>query len=157
MEPFVVFKYLHIVAMFFFVAMALSAEVVTRRVAATRDVGAIRTTVRSVKLLNGPIAGGLLLSGLIFGVLAALTGQMNLLAPWLLLAYGGVAAAGALGFGITDPWVGRLERAADASPPDVASAELVAVIDDPVARYATFALMLLIAFLVFVMVVKPLS
>jgi hypothetical protein len=145
------------VSMFFFVATALSAEIVTRRVAGSRDVGAIRTTVKSVKLLNGPVAGALLLSGLTFGVLAALTGQMNLLAPWLLLAYAGVAAAAALGFGITDPWVGRLERAADASAVDAPSAELVAVIDEPVARYATFALMFLIAFLVFVMVVKPLS
>jgi hypothetical protein len=157
MEPFIVFKYLHIVSMFFFVAMALSAEVVTRRVAGTRDVAAIRATVKSVKLLNGPIAGGLLLSGLAFGVLAALTGQMNLLAPWLLLAYAAVVCAAALGFGIADPWVGRLERAADASALDAPSAELVAVIDEPVPRYATFALMFLVAFLVFVMVVKPLS
>lgn len=157
MEPFIVFKYLHIVSMFFFVAMALSAEVVTRRVAGTRDVAAIRTTVKSVKLLNGPIAGGLLVSGLAFGFLAALTGQMNLLAPWLVLAYAAVATAAAIGFGIADPWVGRLERAAEASAVDAPSAELVAVIDEPVPRYATFALMFLIAFLVFVMVVKPLS
>jgi hypothetical protein len=157
MEPFLVFKYLHIVSMFFFVAMALSAEVVTRRVAGTRDVAAIRTTVKSVKLLNGPIAGGLLVSGLAFGFLAALTGQMNLVAPWLLLAYAAVVTAAALGFGISDPWVGRLERAAEASAVDAPSAELVAVIDEPLPRYATFALMFLIAFLVFVMVVKPLS
>ncbi len=157
MAPFIAFKYLHIVSMFFFVAMAVSAELVTRRVAATRDVRAIRSTVRSVKLLNGPIAGGLLLAGLTFGFLAAITGQMNLLAPWLVLAYLGVLTAAALGFGITDPWVGRLERAPAASPDDAASAELVAVIEEPVARYATFALMLLVAFLVFVMVVKPLS
>ncbi len=157
MEPFLVFKYLHIVSMFFFVAMALSAEVVTRRVAGTRDVAAIRTTVKSVKLLNGPIAGGLLVSGLAFGFLAALTGQMNLVAPWLLLAYAAVVTAAALGFGISDPWVGRLERAAEASAVDAPSAELVAVINEPLPRYATFALMFLIAFLVFVMVVKPLS
>ena len=157
MDGFIVFKYLHIVAMFFFVAMALSGEVVTRRVAMTQDVGAIRTTVKSVKVLVGPVAVGLLLSGLAFGFLAALTGQMNLLAPWLILAYAAVVAAAVLGFAITDPWVGRLDRAAQASPTEVASADLVAVIREPAARYATFALLGLIAFLVFVMVVKPLS
>ncbi len=157
MDGFIIFKYLHIVAMFFFVAMALSGEIVTRRVAMSQDVGAIRTTVRQVKVLVGPVAVGLLLSGLAFGFIAGITGQMNLLAPWLILAYVAVLAAAALGFGITDPWVGRLERAAEASPAEAASADLLAVIREPAARYATFALVVLIAFLVFVMVVKPLS
>jgi type IV secretory pathway VirB2 component (pilin) len=157
MDGFIVFKYLHIVAMFFFVAMALSGEIVTRRVAMSEDVGAIRTTVKSVKVLVGPVAMGLLVSGLVFGFIAALTGQMNLLAPWLILAYVAVAAAAVLGFAVTDPWVGRLERAAESSPVDSPSSELIAVIHEPVARYATFALVFLDAFLVFVMVVKPLS
>jgi len=157
MDGFIVFKYLHIVAMFFFVAMALSGEIVTRRVAMSQDVGAIRTTVKSVKVLVGPVALGLLVSGLVFGFIAALTGQMNLLAPWLILAYVAVAAAAVLGFAVTDPWVGRLERAAESSSPQSPSPELVAVIREPLARYATFALIFLIAFLVFVMVVKPLS
>lgn len=157
MDGFIVFKYLHIVAMFFFVAMALSGEVVTRRVAQTQDVGAIRTTVKAVKVLVGPVAIGLLVSGLAFGLIAALTGQMNLLAPWLVLAYAAVVAAAVLGFAVTDPWVGRLERAAESSSVESPSSELVAVIREPAARYATFALMALIAFLVFVMVVKPLS
>lgn len=157
MDAFIVFKYLHILAMFFFVAMALSGEVVTRRVALSRDVAAIRTTVKSVKVLVGPVAIGLLVAGLSFGFIAALTGQMNLLAPWLVLAYVAVAAAAVLGFAVTDPWVGRLERAAASSSVDSPSSELVAVIGEPAARYATFALMLLIAFIIFVMVVKPLS
>ena len=157
MDGFIVFKYLHIVAMFFFVAMALSGEIVTRRVAMTQDVGAIRTTVKSVKVLVGPVAIGLLVSGLVFGFIAALTGQMNLLAPWLILAYVAVAAAAVLGFAVTDPWVGRLERAAESSSLQSPSSELLAVIREPVARYATFALVFLIAFLVLVMVVKPLS
>lgn len=157
MDGFIIFKFLHIVAMFFFVAMAISGEIVTRRVAASHDVAAIRTTVRQVKLLVGPVALGLLLSGLAFGFLAALSGQLNLLAPWLLLAYGAVVVASVLGFAVTDPWMGRLERAAESSPLESPSAQLIAVIREPGARYATVALMLLIAFLVFVMVVKPLG
>ena len=157
MDGFIIFKFLHVVTMFFFVAMALSGEIVTRRVAMSHDVGAIRTTVKSVKVLTGPVAGALLLAGLAFGFIAALAGELNLLAPWLILAYVAVAVAAALGFGITDPWVGRLERAAESSSPESPSSDLIAVIHEPAARYATVALMLLIAFLVFVMVVKPLS
>lgn len=157
MELFVVFKYLHVVAMFFFVALALSGEIVLRRVASTRDVGAIRTTVASVRFVAGPLATLFLLAGVAFGVIAALTGHINLLAPWLLLAYGAFAAAMIIGFTITDPWVGRLERAAAASGVGAPSDELAAVIDDPAARAGTWALMALVAILVFIMVVKPLG
>ena len=62
----------------------------------------------------------------------------------------------AIGITVTDPWVGRLEKAAEASAGGSSDA-LDAVIDDPLARAATWALMFLVAFLVFVMVVKPLS
>lgn len=157
MDPFIAFKYLHVVAMFFFVAMALSGEIVTRRVAGSGDVAAIRTTVSRVKLLSGPVAGGFLLAGLIFGVLAALAGQISLLAPWLILAYLAFLAAMAIGFLVTDPWLGRLERAAAASATEAPSDELLRVIADPVARIGTWALMALIATLVFLMVVKPLA
>lgn len=157
MEPFLVFKYLHILAMFFFVAMAVSGEVVLRRVASSRDVQAIRTTIGRIRPLTGPVAGGLLVLGVIFGVLAALTGQISLLAPWLILAYVAFAAAVVIGFTVTDPWVSRLERAANGSADERPSEALEAVIAEPAARFGTWALMALIATLVFLMVVKPLA
>lgn len=157
MEPFIIFKYLHVVSMFFFVAMAFSGEIVTRRVADSRDVGAIRTTVSRIKVLSGPVAGGFLVAGLVFGVIAALTGQISLLAPWLILAYVAFAGAMAIGFLVTDPWLGRLERAAWASPVEQASDDLLRVIADPAARMGTWALMALVATLIFLMVVKPLA
>jgi hypothetical protein len=157
MDWFVVFKYLHILAMFFFVAMAISGEIVTRRVATSGDVLAIRTTVSRVKLLVGPVASALMVAGIGFGVIAALTGQINLLAPWLVLAYVAFLGAMAIGFLITDPWLGRLETAAEASPVDAASEELTTVIGDPIARIGTWALMALIATIIFIMVVKPLG
>jgi len=157
MDLFVAFKYLHIVSMFFFVAMAVSGELVIRRVATSRDVPAIRTTVGRVRLLTGPIATGLLLAGVVFGVIAAVAGEINLLAPWLILAYVAFIGAMAIGFTVTDPWVGRLEKAAAASAGGTPSEELLAVIDEPTARWGTWALMALIATLVFIMVVKPLA
>jgi hypothetical protein len=157
MDPFLAFKFLHVVSMFFFVAMAVSGEVVLRRIAASRDVRTIRTVVPRIRVLTGPVAMAFLVAGLVFGVLGALTGQINLLAPWLLLAYAAFLAAMAVGMTVTDPWVGRLERAANASGDGTPSEALLAVIDDPMPRYGTWALMALIAILVFIMVVKPLG
>jgi hypothetical protein len=154
MEPFVAFKYLHIVSMFFAVALAVSTEVVLRRVAASGDAAAIRTVVPRVRPL-GNVATIFFVAGVAFGIVAALTGQMNLLAPWLLLSYAAFVAATVIGFLLTDPWAARLEAAAAAAADGGSSDALQAVIGDPVARAGTWALMLLIAALVFFMVVKP--
>lgn len=157
MDAFVAFKYLHVVSMFFAVALAVSGEIVVRRVAQSRDVRAIRTTVEKVKPLSGPIATGLFLAGVVFGIVAALTGQIDLLRPWLIAAYVAFITAVAIGVVITDPWVVRLEHAAAASPDGTASPELVAVIDEPRARIGAWALQGMIAFMVFLMVAKPLG
>lgn len=154
MEAFVAFRYLHIVAMFFAVALAVSTELVLRRVATSADVRGIRATVPRVRPL-GNIATILFLSGVAFGIVAALTGQINLLAPWLILAYVAFIAATLVGVLVTDPWAARLEAAAVASPDDAPSDELRTVIADSMARAGTWALMVLVAALVFLMVVKP--
>ena len=154
MDPFVIFKYLHIVAMFFAVALALSSELVVRRVATSGDVRAIRATVPRVRPL-GNIATGLFLLGVVFGIVAALTGQIDLLAPWLILAYVLFISATLLGILVMDPWSARLEAAAVASQDDAASDALRSVITEPAARAGSWALMVIVAALVFVMVVKP--
>ena len=157
MDAFVAFKYLHVVSMFFAVALAVSGEIVVRRVAQSGDVRAIRTTVDKVKPLSGPIATGLFVAGVVFGIVAALTGQIDLLRPWLIAAYVAFITAVAIGVVITDPWVVRLEQAAAASPDGTASPELVAVINEPRARIGAWALQGMIAFMVFLMVAKPLG
>ena len=154
MEAFVAFKYLHIAAMFFAVALAVSGEVVMRRIATSGDVRAIRTALDRSKPL-GNIATGLFLAGAAFGIVAALTGQINLLQPWLIAAYVTFVAAMAIGITITDPWLSRLGAAAYASPEGAASPELLVVINDERARMATWALMFIVAFFVFLMVVQP--
>jgi hypothetical protein len=154
MEPFVAFKYLHIVSMFFAVALAVSTELVVRRIATTGDAATIRTVVPRVRPLAN-LSTGFFLAGVAFGIIAALTGQMNLLAPWLLLSYAAFVGATAIGMLVTDPWAARLEAAAVASADGGSSGALQTVIADPVARAGTWALMLLVAVLVFLMVVKP--
>lgn len=153
MEPFVAFKYLHIVSMFFAIALAVSTELVLRRVADSGDAHAIATTVARVRPL-GNLSTVFFLAGIAFGIVAALTGQMNLLAPWLVLSYIAVAGAFAIGMLISDPWVSRLESAAMAGA-DGSSGELAAVVAEVPARIGTWVLMGLIATLVFLMVVKP--
>lgn len=154
MDPFIAFKYLHIVSMFFAVALALSTELVLRQVAASGDVRAIRTTTARARPL-GNIATALFLIGAAFGIVAALTGQINLLATWLILAYVLFIAATAIGILVSDPWLNRLQSAAGDSPEDAPSEMLREVIGEPTARVAVWALMLIVAALVFVMVVKP--
>ncbi|HEX2140937.1 MAG TPA: hypothetical protein VHK28_01510 [Candidatus Limnocylindria bacterium] len=154
MDGFLAFKYLHIVSMFFAVALAVSGDIVIRRVAATRDARAIRVVTGRVRPLAN-LSTILFLAGVAFGIVAALTGQIDLLAPWLILAYVAFLTAMAIGITIADPWVSRLEAASAGSPDGTPSESLQAVIDDPRARAGTWALMLLVATLVFLMVVKP--
>ena len=156
-EPFLVFKYLHIVSMFFAVALAVSGELVVRRISRSRDPAVISAAVAWTKPLSGPASSALFVAGLIFGIVAALTGQIDLLRPWLIMSYLAFAGAFAIGLTITDPWVERLERAANATTDGSSADSLNAVIDDARARMATWVLMGLIATLVFLMVVKPLG
>lgn len=157
MEPFTLLKFLHIATLFFAVALAISGEIVVRRVAGSRDVRAIRTVVERVRPISGTLSNVLFLAGIGFGFLTALVGGFDLLRPWLIMTYAALGAAFVIGGRISDPWIERLAAAAATSPDDAASAELTRVIDDRVARYGTVALMFLIALLVFLMVVKPLG
>jgi hypothetical protein len=156
MEAFLAFKYVHVAAMFFAIALALSTEQVVRRVAGSRDPRSIETAViRSEPLTK--LSDALFGIGIVAGIIAALTGNMNLLAPWLVLSYVAVAAAFGVGMLVIAPWSKRLHAAAAASPDGAASVELQAVIDDGRARAGSWALVGLIALLVFLMVVQPLG
>ena len=157
MDAFITWKFLHIATMFLAVALALSGEIVLHRIADSGDVRAIRVAVKRVKPLSGTLATVLFLLGLAFGILAALAGQIDLLRPWLILAYIAFALAIVIGATIGDPWVSRLETAATESAQDAPSPELLAVIGDSRARLATGALIGLMVILVFIMVVKPLG
>lgn len=156
MEPFLAFKYVHVVAMFFAIALALSTEQVVRRVAGSRDPRSIETAVSRSEPLS-KASDALFGIGIVAGIIAALTGNMNLLAPWLILAYVAVAAAFAVGMLVIAPWSKRLHAAAAASPDGAASPELRLIIDDAGARVGSWALVALIASLVFLMVAQPLG
>ena len=149
------FVFLHVLTMFFAVAISGGVELFLMRIARARDVHAIRTAFE----LHGwvvrfvPIA---FMVGLAFGVTAIFVEGFNPFAPWLLLAYPLFVAgilAGALGVG---PWAERVIATA-ASSGDSASADLEAAIVSPRGRNALIAFWLIVAAIVFVMVMKPFS
>lgn len=150
-----IFVFLHVLTMFAAVAVSGGVELFLVQIAGTRNAAAIRTTFevhgRLVRLV--PLT---FMVGLVFGIIAIFVNDFDPFAPWLLFAYPLFVAGiltGAFGIG---PWADRVARAA-AESGDPASPELEAAIADPRGRYAQVGFWMVVAAIVFVMVVKPLS
>ena len=153
MEPFVIFKFLHIASMFAAVASAVIPEVVLHFVANTREPRGI-ATMAGVTERIGKVTPVFFVGGAVFGLLAAWTGQLDFTAPWLLATYVLFVIAMVTGILFSDPWVGRLHAAAVASG-DGPTAELEAVIEERKAKIASAWLMLTIVVIISLMVFKP--
>ena len=83
-----IFKALHILSMFSVVAMEIGAEFLFVFAIARRDVRALATVHRILEQARlGPISIAIFLSGVVFGLLTALTGGFDFLAGWLIAAY----------------------------------------------------------------------
>ena len=83
-----IFKALHILSMFSVVAMEIGAEFLFAFAIARRDVGGLATVHRILAQARlGPISIAVFISGIVFGLLTALTGGLDLLAGWLIAAY----------------------------------------------------------------------
>ena len=156
MDLFLAFKFLHITAMFFAVAAALFGEIGVQAVARRGDVLGLRALAPVLEAL-GKAVPVLFVAGLVFGLLAAWTGDFNLLEPWLLISYALFAFAMALGSLVTEPYATRVVEAAFASPSDAPSTELQAAIADRRGPVSAGVLVVVIVAFVFVMVFKPLS
>jgi hypothetical protein len=151
---FVLFKYLHILTMFAAVAAAMIPEIVLHAVARRGDVAGVRALVPVVGAL-GRLIPILFMVGLVFGLIAAVTGELDLLRPWLIASYVVFAIAMATGALLSDPWARRVADAALASPTDVYSPELEAAVHDRRGVISTAILMSAIVVIVFLMVAKP--
>lgn len=151
---FTLFKFFHILTMFAAVASAAIPEVVLYRVAASNNVPAIRV-VSGIASTLGKMLPIFFVGGAIFGLLAAFTGELNFLAPWLIAAYIVFVIAMVTGAAITGPWTGAMSTAAEASPSDAPSPELQAVIHDGRAMIGSVILLSSIVVIIFLMVVKP--
>ena len=149
------FIFLHVITMFAAVALSGGSEILFGRIARTRDAAAIRRASEAFGQIAGYIAPTFIV-GLAFGLIAVFVHGFNPFAPWLLLAYPLFVAGMLVGALVTGPWVGRVAEAAGAAG-DQPSTELDAAVDDPRGRTGQVVFWVLIAAIVFVMVVKPLS
>lgn len=149
-----IFVFLHVLTMFFAIAISGGIELFLLRIAGTRDAHTIRTVFElHQKLVRYiPIA---FMVGLAFGVTAIFVHGYNPFAAWLLLAYPLFVAGiltGALGVG---PWAERVIAAASSG--DGASEQLDAAVQSARGRNAMILFWLVTAAIVFVMVMKPLA
>jgi len=156
MNAVVFLKFLHIAAMFCAVGVSVGTDIMAHRIAGTGDVRSIRTffvQARQLVMLM-PI---LFLTGLALGLVTAVSGALNLLAPWLVIAYILFALTLALHATIGARWFRRMDALAVASPDAQASPELLAEARAPSARYLTWYTIAMVIFFVFLMVTKPFS
>jgi len=146
-------KFLHIGIMFAAVALAVGGEVILTRAASTKNVVAIRSVFGAAAPVMRfvPMAFGL---GALVGVIAALVGDFNPLAPWLIAAYVLFVIAAVVG-ARAGAWARSVGMAAGKSPEDAPSAELVAAIEDPQARMLRWVNYLIVAVFIALMVWKP--
>jgi uncharacterized membrane protein len=148
-----VWTFLHIVAMFATVSLVLGGEVFALEAGRRRDVGALRAYFRLAEGLER-MSTVALIAGIVFGIVAAVVGGLNLLQGWLVLAYVLVAAGFVTGIA-TAPAFGRIKSAVESNVGDEPSPELDRILGSPL----PFALVgLSAAFLmaiIWVMVTKP--
>jgi hypothetical protein len=146
---FQVLKWLHIGAMFMATALAVGPFVVLYLVARTGDLPAIRRAF-SFTTPIGRTGGALYGLGIIFGVLAALTGAIDLTANWLLTAYALVGLLGVNGL-LAERWMGRVHTAAQAGGSD----EVDRLARAPSAVTLLTIMVVVTLAIIFVMVTKP--
>ena len=156
MDLALVWKFLHISAMFAAVSIFVGQGVLERVVARSGDVRALRSVLAAEDRF-GPIGGGLFIFGILLGILTALSGGLDLTQPWLLIGYALAAVVLIVAFVYHVPTARRLEALAAASPDDAPSPELRNEI------YAPSGVMVIVLdsvvwlALIFDMVVKPFS
>lgn len=144
---------LHITAMFAAVAAAWASNWLVAIGVRRRDIELLRAYDRVSSRFETVSIGGLVL-GIVFGVVAAAAGGIDLTSGWLLVAYALVA----VGFGVgvaTLPYFGRLVAAVRAAEDDRISPELDVLLRSgiPVAQaiWSTAVIVLIVAD----MVLKP--
>jgi len=145
--------FLHILAMFSAITVVVGAELLANYAIRRRDIGMLRAYFRL-----GPRADqvglGLLVLGIVFGLIAALTIGWDLLTAWLIIAYVLVALTLIVGFSSV-PYLGRVEAAlpdADGDPP---SPDLEVLLSSPRLLLTSGASMALTALIIADMVYKP--
>jgi hypothetical protein len=149
------FKFLHIATMFSAVTALVGTSLIFELALHRGDVPSIRSVWKLVSPTES-VGVILVIGGIVFGLLTALTLGLDFFAPWLLIAYVLTVILFILG-PIESRMYGRIFALADASQTDEPGPELRAAIADPRVRWLTIVSILLYVAIIFVMVVKPLS
>lgn len=145
-------KYAHIAAMFAAVTIQVGSDHYFLKVASDGDAATTSRLGHAIRR-RGPITGPILEIGIVFGLLTAVLGGINLLAPWLLMTYVLIAIGVAIVFRIGVPAFTGILEAADAGD----NARVATLLAN--GRYRTGALMnaVMYAAVLFLMVIKPLG
>lgn len=146
---FLVLKWLHIGSMFMATALAVGPFVVLYPIARSGELPSIRRAF-SYSTPIGRIGGAMYGLGIIFGVIAALTGAIDLTAKWLLTAYVLVVLLGVNGL-LAERWMQRVHAAAGSD----GSGEAERLTRQPSAMTLLAVMVSLTLAIIFVMVVKP--
>jgi hypothetical protein len=146
--------FLHVATMFSAVAVMVIPEFVLHRLADRGDVRAVRSFLGVYGRL-GKAVPVFFATGAILGLLAVYFNHLDFLAPWLIIAYVLFVIAFAMAGSIQGPWAARIGAAAAQSPEDQPSADFRAAAADPRAKYAGFAVVVIIVLIIFDMIFKP--
>lgn len=147
-------KFAHIVTIIAAIGLAEAPILAIVLAARRRDVVALRGAM-DAGMLGEKVANPLALVSIAFGIAAAIAGQINLTASWLVGAY--LLLALAIGLGALGGFrhEERLVAAAEASPADRPSEELQRLLDSKWTGLLAFAPPIIMGSVVFLMVMKP--
>lgn len=146
-----VWKVLHIASMFFGVSFLFAYEIVFHRAAHRGNREAVAALAGQRAFVDN-VGIGLIVAGLVFGLLTALTGGFDLTAPWLIIAYVLVVLIIVVGAGPETAFAKRLQAAAESGD----EAEFEAARRDP-RRNLAWLSGILYGLVIADMVVKPFS
>ena len=151
-----IFVFLHVLTMFIAVAMAYGPAMLMVIAGRGRDVRALRSISATYAKLGERAIGPTFGIGIIFGFVAVFVHRFDPLAGWLVIAYVLVIASLVMTFAFTNPWLGKVTAAAEASPDDRMSPELSELLNSPRNRILLVIDALIIVALIADMVLKPL-
>jgi hypothetical protein len=150
--PYQILMFVHVGSMFLATTLAIGPSTMLFLTARSGDRGAIKRTFGFATPVYrvGGAAYGL---GILFGVLTALSGSIDLTTPWLVTAYALVVLLIATNL-VFERWTRRVEGAVGGDDGQ-GLATLQTVVGDRSAAASLTGMVLITLALVFVMVVKP--
>ena len=154
MDASTVWKFLHIASMFVAVSIFVGQGMLSGVVARSGDARALRRVLESEDRF-APIGGGFFLVGIVFGFIAAITGDFDLTQTWLLIAYALALFILVNGLTYHRRQAERLKAAIEASPDDRPSEEVRAVAGAPSAAAMNVIDAIAWLAIIYVMVAKP--